>query len=296
MTTTLIPPDLTTAITPDHPAEQAAAREQRRSGDQPARFAGVVRSEWVKLRSVRSSKTTLFSAAGVLLFVGLAAAAFTGGLLAQPADAGDGPGAGDPTSIVMSGLMLAPLIIAVLGVMAITAEYATGTIRTTMMMVPARLPVLWAKVVVLSAVAVPVMVVTSMVTFVAGQALLDAGGTATTSLGDPGVLRAVLGSGLYLAGIAVIGLAFGALLRGTATAISALFAVLFLVPGLGALLLPSSIQDSVLPYLPSNAASSFTSVTPGPELLSTTTGAVVFAAWVVIPVLAAAVALKRRPI
>ena len=277
--------------------DPAPAHMHRGPSARPVSASGVLRSEWVKLRSVRSSRSTLLAAAAVLLLVGLAAAAFNGGLLAEPPDPGDGgPNGGDPTGTVMAGLLLAPLIIAVLGVMNITAEYATGTIRSTMMFVPKRLPVLWAKAAVLIAVALPVMVIASLATFLGGQALLAAGDSATANLGDPGVLRAVLGSGVYLTGVAVMGLAAGFLLRGTAVAISALFGLLFLVPGLGGFLLPVSVQDNVLLYLPSNAASSFTSVAPGPELLSSTTGAAVFAAWMIVPLLLAAVALKRRPV
>lgn len=291
---------MTATLTSPSPVPSDAGRldsrpvaEYRRHGEEPVRFSGVLRSEWVKLRSLRSSRTTLLAAAGVLLLIGLIGAAFNGGLLAEPPDPGD---AGDPTSTVMAGLLLAPLIIAVLGIMNITAEYATGTIRSTMTFVPRRLPVLWAKAAVLTAVALPVMVVASLVTFLSGQALLDAGDAATASLTDPGVLRAVLGSGIYLTGIAVMGLAFGTLLRGTAVAISALFGLIFLVPGLGSFLLPASVQDNVLLYLPSNAASSFTSVAPGPELLGTASGAAVFAAWVIVPLLLAAAALKRRSV
>ena len=277
--------------------DSSAVADHRHADVRPVSFSGVLRSEWVKLRSVRSSRTTLLAAAGVLLLIGLIGAAFNGGLLAEPPDPGDGgPNGEDPTSMVMAGLLLAPLIIAVLGVMTITAEYATGTIRSTMTFVPKRLPVLWAKAAVLTVVTLPVMVVASLVTFLGGQALLAAGDTATASLSDPGVLRAVLGSAVYLTGVAVMGLAFGTLLRGTAVAISALFGLIFLVPGLGSFLLPAGIRDNVLLYLPSNAATSFTSVAPGPELLGTASGAAVFAAWIVVPLLFAAAALKRRPV
>jgi ABC-type transport system involved in multi-copper enzyme maturation permease subunit len=294
MTTTLaVPASRSTSSVPGPP------REPLRPTRRPVSFSGVLRSEWVKLRSVRSSTMTLLAAAATLLFMGAIAAAFTGGLLAEPPDPGDGgPGGGDPTSTSLAGMLFVPLIIGILGVMSITSEYATGTIRSTMTFVPKRLPVLWAKTAVLVAVTLPVMVVAAVTTFSIGQLLLGAGdaATATASLGDPGVLRAVLGSAVYLTGVTLIGLAFGALLRATPAALSALFALVFLVPGLGGFLLPASVRDNVLLYLPSNAASSFTSVAPGPELLSPGAGAAVFAAWVGVPLLAAAVALKRRPV
>lgn len=278
------------------PAPAAARRSQ---AERKVTASGVLGSEWVKLRSVRSSMMTLVAAAVTLLFVGAAAAAFNGGLLAEPPDPGDGgPGGGDPTSTVLAGALLVPLIIGILGVMNITSEYATGTIRSTMTFVPKRLPVLWSKAAVLTAVTLPIMVVATLATFLLGQFVLGAGdaATQTAALGDPGVLRAVLGTAVYFTGVALIGLAFGTLLRATPAALSALFALVFLVPGLGGFLLPVSVQDNVLLYLPSNAASSFTSVAPGPELLGTGTGAAVFAAWVVVPLVAAAVALKRRSV
>ncbi len=299
MTTTLEP---TTRV----PGPPAPARSQQPSPPSGARSrqperavtaSGVLRSEWVKLRSVRSSTMTLLASAGTLLFIGAAAAALNGGLLTASLDEG-GAAVEDPTATVLGGILLVPLIIGILGVMSITSEYATGTIRPTMTFVPGRLPVLWSKVAVLIAVTLPVMVASTLTTFLVGQWLLGAGDldVATATLGDPGVLRAVLGTAAYLTGIAVIGLALGTLLRGTAAAISALFALVFLVPVLGSFLLPASIRDDVLLYLPSNAGTSFTSVVPTPDLLSSGAGGVVFAAWVVVPVLAAAVALRRRPV
>ncbi len=290
MSTTLAP------VTDDTPPPDAP-RERTRHVDRPLTASGIMISEWVKLRSVRSSTMTLLATGATLVLVGAMAAAFNSGLLSTPPGAdGGGPGGDDPTGTVLAGSLLAPLIIGVLGVMLITSEYATGTIRTTMTMVPARLPVLWAKAAVLTAVTLPVMLVASLAAFFLGQWLLGAGDAPTASIGDPGVLRAVLGTGAYLTGVALIGLAAGTLLRSTAAAVSVLFTLVFLLPGLGGLLLPVSWQEDVLLYLPSNAASSFTSVAPGPELLSTGTGALVFTAWVVVPLLLAAVALERRPV
>ncbi len=269
--------------------------DRRQHAQRPVTASGVLRSEWVKLRSVRSSRMTLLASAAVLLLIGALTSALNGGLLASPDDGG-GLGPGDPTGTALAGIVFTPLLIGVLGVLAITSEYSTGTIRSTMTLIPKRLPVLWAKAAVLTAVTLPVMLVAALVTFWSGQLLLDAGGAGTVTLGDPGVLRAVLGTAVYLTGVVLIGLAAGTLLRGTAVAISALFGLVFLLPGLGSLLLPASWQDNVLLYLPSNAASAFTTVAPGPELLSAGTGAIVFAAWVVVPLIAAAVTLKRRPV
>ena len=142
------------------------------------------------------------------------------------------------------------------------------------------------------------MLLATVATFLVGQALLGAGdaGTATASLSDDGVLRAVLSTAVYLAGIALLGLAFGTLLRSTPAALSALFVLIFLLPGLGSFLLPASVRDDVLPYLPSNAGDAFTSVTPTPDLPPAGEGALVFAAWVLVPLAVAAVQLARRPV
>ena len=281
-----------------HTSTPAAAYATTNKRPLKVTMAGVLHSEWIKLRSVRSTAWSYVAAAGTLLFFGSIAAAFTGGLLASTEEAPDGPGGSDPTATVLSGVPLMALIIGVLGVIAMTSEYATGTIRSTMTFVPQRLKVLGAKAIVLVAVTLPVMVVATLATFFVGQALLSAGdaGTATASLGDDGVLRAVLGTAVYLAGIALMGLAFGSLLRSTPAALSALFALIFLLPGLGSFLLPASVRDDVLPHLPSNAGSSFTSVTPTPDLLPAGEGVAVFAAWVLIPLAIAAVRLVRRAV
>ena len=81
------------------------------------------------------------------------------------------------------------------------------------------------------------------------------------------MLRAVLGSGLYLAGIGVLGIAVGAMMRNTAGSIAVVVAALLIIPGLATVVLPDSWKDNVTPYLPSNAGSAFTSVTGSDTLL-----------------------------
>lgn len=254
-------------------------------------FGGVLRSEWIKLRSVRSSALTLLGAACAMLTAGLVFASTIGG-------GGNGPGPGDgmsdPTGIALSGVMITQLIIGVLGVMVVSSEYSTGMIRSTLTGVPSRLPVLAAKVVAVIGAVFTTMLAVSVVVFLGAQAIMSGADQPTAALGDPGVLGAIVGSAAALTGVAVMGVAFGSILRSTAGAISTLFALVFLAPGLGQLLLPTSWRDDVLKYLPSNASSSFTSVTPGPDVLGTTAGALVFAAWVVVPLIVAAVLLRRR--
>lgn len=286
MTTLTATPDLPTT-TPARPGRQP------RSGVRLSR-RGVLRSEWVKFRSLRSNVTILAAAGGVLVLVGLIVSGFVGGLFSNAEEAGEF--AGNPAGASLQGILLAQLIIGVLGTLAITSEYATRTIRTSLTMVPGRLPVLWAKAAVIAVVTFATMLVSALAVFFAGQAIIAGGDVASASLTDPGVLRAVVGTAAYLTAVALIGLAVGTLLRSTAGAISTLVGVLFLLPGLGQLLLPAGWRDDVLQFLPSNAGSAFTEVQSRPELLSPTAGALVVLAWVVIPLVAAAIAYKRRPV
>ncbi|AWB92134.1 ABC transporter permease subunit [Aeromicrobium chenweiae] len=251
---------------------------------------GVMRSEWTKIRSVRSNMVTLAAAAGILLCIGLIFSAMVGGVIGSTQTDVEG----DTIGAALAGIQVAQLIIGVLGVLVITSEYSTGMIRTSLTSVPSRIPVFGAKVVVLAVTTLVALGASAFVAFFAGQALIASGDIATASLGDPGVLRAVIGSAVFLAGTALMGLAVGALLRSTAGAISVLFGVIFLLPALGTIMLPAGSRDDVLQYLPSIAGSSFTSVAPEASILSPAAGAAVFAAWVVVPLLAAAVAFKRR--
>jgi ABC-2 type transport system permease protein len=189
--------------------------------------------------------------------------------------------------------MLAQLLIGVLGVLVITGEYSTGVIRSTLSAVPKRLPVLWAKAGVLAVVTGMPMLVAVFTAFFTGQAILSGDGTGV-ALTDPGVLRAVLGSVGFLAGVALLGLAIGAIVRNTAGAIGALVAILLLLRGLLGLVLPNGWGDTVVSYLPSNAAAAFTTVNPEPDLLSSGVGLAVFAGYLVVLFGVAAVLLVRR--
>ncbi len=257
----------------------------------------VIRSEWIKLRSVRSWIIMVGAAAALMVAFGALAASVASGAVTPARGGGGGGGRGpfasvDPTAISLAGVTLAQLIIGILGVLIISNEYANGMIRNTFAAVPRRLPVLWAKVIVLAGSLAVLMVIASVVAFLVGQLILGDG--KNTTLAADGVLRAVLGSGLYLAGIGVFGIAIGAMLRNTAGAIAVVVAALLIIPGLASLVLPTSWSDNVLPYLPSNSGTAFTSVNGSDTLLAAGAGALVFVAWLVVLLAGAALLVRRR--
>jgi ABC-type transport system involved in multi-copper enzyme maturation permease subunit len=256
----------------------------------------VIASEWLKLRTVRSWLIMIISSAVLLIAFGALAASVASGAV-DPADGsggGDGGsfGSSDPTALSLAGVGLVQLIVGILGVLFISNEYANGMIRSSFAAVPKRLPVLWAKAIVLAAVLAIVMVISSLAAFLTGQAIL--GDATSTTLGAENVLRAVIGSGLYLAGIAVFGVAVGAIMRNTAGSIAVVVAALLIIPGLAGLVLPESWRDTITPYLPSSAGEAFTSVNSSDALLSAGAGAAVFSAWLVALLIGAAVLIRRR--
>lgn len=203
----------------------------------------VLRSEWIKLTTLRSTKITF--AAAVAAMIGL-------GVLASWVAVHDWPMMNRAQrrsvaveEVVLFGRLLAQLAIGVVAVMAITGEYATGMIRATLTAVPRRLPVLWAKLGVYAAVTLALMLVASFASFFAGNAVLaehrDFG------LSDPGVLRSVIGAAVSLTAVCLIGTALGFILRNTAGAISTLFGILMLLPVVGEFL------PSIARYLPTSA-------------------------------------------
>lgn len=252
----------------------------------------VVRSEWTKLWSVRSTMWTLLVV--VVLTIGLGAL-FTWGTESTweqvPADQRVNF---DAANTSLSGLFLAQLAIAVLGVMIISSEYSTGGIRTTFTAVPRRLRVLAAKGLVLAAVSLVVGLVTSFVAFYVGQAILGIADLGT-SLDRPGVLRAVIGGGLYVMGCGLFGFALGALLRHTAGAITIVVALLLVVPPF-LTLLPGEWGNTVQKLFTSNAGGQITVADPSSitDLLQPWTGYLVFTAWWVVILAVAAFLLNRR--
>ncbi len=241
----------------------------------------VVAAEAIKLRGTRSAVWLLALTALSLLVVGVFPAA---GVVFAGLPAGEGT---DASGGALTGVSLAQLLAAGLGALVVTSEYGSGLIRATLTAVPRRLPVLVGKVVVVATATLGAAVIAVFAAFFAAQALLS---TADVSLRvtAPGVLRALVGSAVYLALSAVLGVACGWLLRSTAGALAGLFGVLFLLPVVG-LLVPQ-----VDPYLPSNAGAAILQTAPAGGALPPWLGLGVFALYVAAALAAAAVVLSRR--
>lgn len=252
----------------------------------------VLRSEWIKFRTLKSNLILLATTVLAMVAFGLMAAATASGDVSTPNGAPPISNS-DPVTIVLSGATFAVLLIGVLGVLIGAREYSSGLIRVSLAAVPARLPVLWAKIGVFLAVALPAMLVAVLLAFYGGNAVLANAGLDSASLSDSGVLRAVLGTAGYLMGIGIIGISLGVLLRSIAGGLATLLGGVLILPELASVLLPDS-WDSVLKYLPSNAGSAFTSVVESGDALSPLVGGLVFLGWVVVSVAGAAIVLKRR--
>jgi ABC-2 type transport system permease protein len=229
----------------------------------------VERAEFTKVRSVPSTGWSLLAAAALIVGFGVLYAMVC--VSRPPAD----PASFDGAGATLAGVQLAQIAAGVLGALVITGEYATGSIRTTLTAVPRRGRVLGAKAAVVAATTFAVSLPSAFAAFLVGQRIL-APQHLDTSLGQPGVLRAVIGSALYLTLVALLGLGLGVLLRNTAGAVAVLFGLLFGLP-IAASLLPASIADHVGRYLPSSAGLAVTFDGRDPSSLAPWTGVAVFA-------------------
>lgn len=214
----------------------------------------LVRSEWTKFRSLRATWLTV--AVTVLLGVGIGAVASGG--QAQKYDRTE---VWDPTAASLTSTIIAQLAIGVLGVLVITSEYATGTIHPTVTAAPRRGRLLAAKAAVLAGVALVLGQLIGFGSFLVGQTVIAAADVPHATLAQPGVLRAVVGSGLYLAAIGLLGLALGAVLRSTAGAIGALVSITLIIRAL-AQALPLAMAEWMDRYWPTAAGEKIMTVLP----------------------------------
>jgi ABC-2 type transport system permease protein len=224
---------------------------------------GVLRSEWTKLRSVRSTWWLLSTA--VILTVGVAAFVSPGAAPGKPA----------PYTLARGteyGTLLSQLTLLVLGVMVFTGEYQSGLIRASVSVVPRRLLLLWGKLGAFGAVVLPLSLATSVAAFLLGElAQRSRPGRPHAWFGDPQVTRIVIGAGLVLAVTGIFGLALGAIIRNTAAGLSVITAVFFVLPLLFRIALPASDQG-FLRFLPSNAGDALWGAALSPTTMTPWTG------------------------
>ena len=251
----------------------------------------VLRSEWSKFWSLRSS---YFALGGLVvamvgfgaLFSAVTASQYTKMTHAQQLTL-------DPAQISLRGYFLAQLVIGVLGVLVVTGEYSTGMIRSSIAAAPRRWPVLVGKAAVFAVITLIVTEIASFGAFFVGQAFLDSQGIATTLSAD-GVLRAVVGTGLYLTVVGLIGTGIGFVLRSTAGSVATVFGLLLVLPVL-AEALPSDWADNINPYLPSNAGQQLLVVHPdAAATLSPWGGFAVFVGYALAALVLGGYLLKRR--
>jgi ABC-2 type transport system permease protein len=195
-------------------------------------------------------------------------------------------------SAPMQGYYLGQLLIGSLGVLFVSGEYSTGMIRSTLAAVPKRIPVLWAKLTVFVVITAVTIIPISVVAFISAEGLISHFRTGF-SLSDPGVLRVVIGTGVYLTLIGVIGATVGWLVRSTPGALVTYFALILVVPVLFGNVL-GNWGKNIAQFLPSEAGRSFVSTIREPYSVTSWAGLALLFGWVLLGLVAATLTLGRR--
>jgi ABC-type transport system involved in multi-copper enzyme maturation permease subunit len=258
-----------------------------------AGFGRLLRAEWTKIRSVRSTIWSLIAFVVVTIgFTGLLSLAISSNWSQATPDQRAATVSDPVATILGTGLEFGQLAITVLGVLIISSEYSTGMIRASLLAVPRRLPMLVAKGLVFAVLVLVLGEIVALCSFFLGGAILHS--HAPVSLSDPGVARAVVGAGLFLAVLGLFSMAIGALLRHTAGAICTAIGAVFVLPIVAAFL-PGGWGQHVHDYLPTQAGSMITQAHEGlHQVLTPWQGFGVFCAETAILLAAAFYLLKRR--
>jgi hypothetical protein len=246
----------------------------------------LVRSEWTKLKSVRSTMWTLL--ATVVVGIGIGALA-TGETRAHWTP--DNAIGFDPTGLSLTGAFFGQLTIGILGVLVMSSEYSTGTIRATFAASPKRIKVLVAKVLVFGLTVLVLSEAVSFISFFVGQALLTAPAFHST-LSSPGALRAVVGAGIYLCLMGLFALGLATIIRHTAGAISAYIGVLLVVPII-VNALPRSITQHLVKFLPDHIGAAIVSINVD-NALPPWTGILALAGYAAVLLIIGGLLLNRR--
>jgi len=288
---------MSTAVATEPHRHATPLREQKLG------FGHLLRGEWIKFWSVRSTTWTLsiflIATVGLVVLISLA---FVN--VPSPEEGGPPEGtAGNPLDPLSIAVTLAQLAVAVLGALTITSEYSTGMIRSSLTAVPKRLPMLWSKAIVLVVSVFAVAVVAVALAMTLQWLFFDSQGFSVDAT-DPEVIRPLVGTAVYLATIALFSYALGALMRHSAAALATVLGVLLVAPILFSAIPWKPLQQS-FPFLPGVAGQQFTQTTEqleaaaassGPDVVDLTAwaGYGVLIAWIVVILGVAAVLLKRR--
>jgi ABC-2 type transport system permease protein len=253
--------------------------------------ARVALSEWTKFVSLRSTRWSLgvgmlLTIALPIVFAAVTASHWTHMSAAERASR-------HPLDIALAGVNVAQLAIAVLGVLVITGEYSTGMIRSSLIAVPKRLPVLWAKIAVYAAVSFILTLPAVIIAFFASQAVLSRHHILQISVGDPGVARSLFGGALYVTLVGIFALGIGSILRNTAGGIAAFAGIFFVIPPL-LTILPTSWNNAISQYLPSEAGRQLFALHQAAHSLSPAAGGLLMLGYCALVVTVAAVLLVRR--
>lgn len=254
--------------------------------DRPGHHAGLrhaVRAEWTKLATLRSTKWAL-----AVTVVGTVLVSFLSTNGARHQSAGFYQHF-DPTNQALAGLAIGSLVIGILGVLSMTGEYGSGTIRSSLSAQPRRAVFFGAKAAVFAAFALVVGTVMTFVAFFVGQAVLS-GGAPTAMLSDPGVLRALLESAAYLALLALFGLGIGAIIRHSAGAIATFVGCTLLLP-----VILHEVAGNPNRFLPETIyANSVAAVVPQTDALTSTEGFLLMVAYALLALFVGGAVLNRR--
>jgi hypothetical protein len=198
-----------------------------------------------------------------------------------------------PLDIALAGVNVGQLAIAVLGVLFITAEYSTGMIRSSFIAVPKRLPVLWAKLGVFAVVSFVLMLPAVLISFFASQSILATHHILQFSFSANGVARSVIGGAVYVMLVGIFALAIGAIVRNTAGGIATFAGIFFVLPPLMNVL-PTSWNNAISKYLPSEAGRQLFSLHQDAHSLSPLAGGLLMVGYCLLAIAIAAVLLVRR--
>ncbi|MEU1018747.1 ABC transporter permease [Streptomyces sp. NPDC005898] len=245
---------------------------------------GILRAEWHKLWTLRSTWITLITASALVLSVGI--------VMGSTYDGDDAEI--DTVVFTLFGTQLSQICLAVLGILVTAGEYATGMIRASLTAVPQRLPLLWSKAAVFTVVAFTASWTTNTVTFLTAQTWLS-GTDKELALTDDDVLAALTTSAAALTLLGLFALCLGALLRSVPGAVGAFVGSVLILPEVLSML-PFDAVQSAIRYFPAQAASALGSVSRVEHTIAPGTALLTLALWSAVALAASTALLKRRDV